>query len=430
MFDGKEIASLTEKYQPLLRDLSFVEDVLRIRYGGADRAIRALILSVASGEPLLFVGPPGTGKSQLIRDFCALCGITAAKASDNGDSSDGEYFEYLLTPFTEPSELFGFYDIGSLQKGVPQRLDKGMMQNAKVIYLDEVFNGSSAILNSILTFMNERAFHERGKTKKVAMEYMFGASNRVPDSAVLRAIYDRFIIRCNVENVPHRIEPFKELIQKGWWGTFGQPVADGKQVRSKEKKGEYEIFLGLLPGLSEMRDGIMEHVIDKRRIKPENESGIYAKLIQMVEMTRAYGLSEMSNRRLIKILWVVLIHKMYSTVRDLPLTFTPSKKSGGERWHVLVNGRWDPLGPFSDEEIFEGLKGRTISPAHVCANTNSETELLAKDAISYSYMDVPNVVEIENADLALIPKYFLDKEDPELALKMERTLESAEDYGS
>ena len=108
----------------------------------------------------------------------------------------------------------------------------------------------------------------------------------------------------------------------------------------------------------------------------------------------------------------------------------PEEKSGQKKWHVLVNGRWDPLGPFSDKEIFEGLKGGTISPAYVCANAKSEEEFLAKDAISYSHMAVPNVVEIENEDLALIPRYFLDKEDPELALKMERTLASAEDYGS
>ena len=115
MFDSTILGAIAKAHRASLRDLSYIEDALRQRYSGSDDAIRALILSVASGEPLLFVGPPGTGKSQLIRDFCALSGVDLSADAEN--SSEVDYFEYLLTPFTEPSELFGFYD-AQFWKGV------------------------------------------------------------------------------------------------------------------------------------------------------------------------------------------------------------------------------------------------------------------------------------------------------------------------
>ncbi|MBT3467947.1 MAG: AAA domain-containing protein [Opitutae bacterium] len=426
MFDQIKLAAIAEEHQAPLMDLSYIEDALRSRYGGADDAIRALVLSVACGEPLLFIGPPGTGKSQLIRDFCALSGIDLS--ADATESTKVGYFEYLLTPFTEPSELFGFYDIPSLQKGSPQRLEAGMMQNARIVYLDEVFNGSSAILNSILTFMNERTFHERGIRRKVAMEYMFGATNLVPETGMLKAVFDRFLIRCRLVNVPNRLQPFKELIHKGWWQTYGQSITSGSEIR-KNAAGEFIPFCGLLEGLAEMRSAIRDGVMSSRELHPQKESDVYAKFMQLVEMARSYGLSEMSNRRIIKLVWVLCIHKMYTTVRKNIRTCSKGKLKSEKQWDIWTGREWDPMGPFSAQELIQGIKGGTLSPMTWCCNKSRDTQHI-KDAIKYERRPMPKKIAIANEDLMLIPKFFLDKEDPELALKMERTLVSAEDYGS
>ncbi len=74
-----------------------------------------------------------------------------------------------------------------------KRADEGMMQNARVVYLDEVFNGSYAILNSIIAFMNERVFHDRGDIKPVAMECLFSATNQIPETSDMRAIFVRLL---------------------------------------------------------------------------------------------------------------------------------------------------------------------------------------------------------------------------------------------
>jgi MoxR-like ATPase len=161
--------------------------------------IRLLLVSVAAGEHMLLVGPPGTAKSALVRTFAKLI--------------DARYFEYLLTRFTEPNELFGPVDIRAFREGTYTRKTETMLPEAELVFLDEIFKSNSAILNSLLTILNERKFANGSKIQQVPLLSMFGASNEVPNDDNLAAIFDRFLLRVVSDNLDSY--HFHNLIAKG-----------------------------------------------------------------------------------------------------------------------------------------------------------------------------------------------------------------------
>src|SRR3954468_9059018 len=129
--------------------------------------IRLLLVSVAAGEHMLLVGPPGTAKSALVRTFAKLI--------------DAKYFEYLLTRFTEPNELFGPVDIRAFREGSYTRRTERMLPEAEIVFLDEIFKSNSAILNSLLSVLNERSWANGADVVRVPLLSLFGASNEVPN---------------------------------------------------------------------------------------------------------------------------------------------------------------------------------------------------------------------------------------------------------
>jgi MoxR-like ATPase len=161
--------------------------------------VRLLLVSVIAGEHLLLIGPPGTAKSAMVRLFARLI--------------DAKYFEYLLTRFTEPNELFGPVDIRAFREGTYTRRTETMLPESEIVFLDEVFRSNSAILNSLLTILNERKFSNGSKVLPVPLLSMFGASNEVPNDESLAAIFDRFLLRVVSDNLDSY--HFHNLVAKG-----------------------------------------------------------------------------------------------------------------------------------------------------------------------------------------------------------------------
>src|SRR5579864_3041918 len=172
---------------------------LEERFLGKNEVIRLLLVAVIAGEHAVLIGPPGTAKSALIRTFARLL--------------HARYFEYLLTRFTEPNEIFGPVDIGAFREGRYERRTEGMLPDAEIVFLDEVFKSNSAILNALLTLLNERRYTSGGQVTKCPLLSAFGASNEVPGDETLTAIYDRFILRIRNENLD--AYHFQDLLQKG-----------------------------------------------------------------------------------------------------------------------------------------------------------------------------------------------------------------------
>lgn len=296
MFSPEAIQSLATEHAATLRALARVEAQLNARFHKVDAAVRALCLAALAGEPLLFIGPPGTGKSRLIRAFCEASGLDTR--ADRVDTGHADYFEYLLTPFTEPSELFGYYDIGKLQKGELVRMnEERMMQSARVVYLDEVFNGSSAILNTILSFLNERVFHDRGIPREVRMEFLFASTNLVPETPELRAVYDRFLLRCRLDNIPPNVDDLGGLLETGWSDTY---------QRSETAIANSD----LLSALNAFRDDLRSSV-SRGDLAPDPNAPFLQGLTHFVQTARQYDLSTVSNRRIVKLAHLLVVHRIW-----------------------------------------------------------------------------------------------------------------------
>ncbi len=174
---------------------------LKAMFVSKDEIIDLLAVTTVAQENLLIVGPPGTAKSAILRNFCLLV--------------KGSFFEYLLTRFTEPNEIFGPIDIKRYQNdGVFERVTERMLPEADIAFLDEVFKANSAILNSLLTVMNERWFFTGREKRKLPLISVFGATNEIPDDEALAALYDRFLVRVRTDNVDEVW--FQDLVEQGW----------------------------------------------------------------------------------------------------------------------------------------------------------------------------------------------------------------------
>ncbi len=160
---------------------------LQQQFLAKEEIIRLLLVSVLAGEHLLLIGPPGTAKSALVRTLAQLL--------------DARYFEYLLTRFSEPNELLGPVDIRAFREGSYRRRTESMLPTAEIVFLDEIFKANSAILNSLLTLLNERRVHIGAERIEVPLLALFAASNEVPTDDSLAALLDRFLLRVRSHNL-------------------------------------------------------------------------------------------------------------------------------------------------------------------------------------------------------------------------------------
>lgn len=168
---------------------------------GKEKIIKLGLLSLLAKENLILVGPPGTAKSEISRRI--------TKILKNGDNN---YFEYLLTKFTTPEEIFGPLSIKKLQEDRFERNIEGYMPKSKIVFLDEIFKANSAILNTLLTMVNERVYHNGSKKENVPLISLIGASNELPiGNEELMALYDRFLLRGIVNYVEDDL--IEELIE-------------------------------------------------------------------------------------------------------------------------------------------------------------------------------------------------------------------------
>lgn len=191
------------------RARQLAEEVLapmKREFVGKDEIIDLFGVCLLASENLFILGPPGTAKSALVHALARRL--------------QGRTFDYLLTRFTEPSELFGPFDIRRLREGELVTNTEGMLPEASLVFLDELLNANSAILNSLLMALNERVFRRGRETRPLAAMMFVAASNHLPEDDALRALFDRFLLR--VPCGPVAPEELGAVLDAGWRLEHGE----------------------------------------------------------------------------------------------------------------------------------------------------------------------------------------------------------------
>lgn len=201
---------------------------------GKEEAVRLALLSAVAGESVFFLGPPGTAKSMISRRIsCAFKDIDRER----------EYFEYLMNEFSTPDEICGPVSLKKLNEDQYLRLTEGYLPKAKVAFLDEIWKSGPAILNTLLTIVNEKKFHNGRMVEPVPLVSLSAASNELPERGRgLEALWDRFVLRVLVNPVASEDDFFK--------------VVDSPAQEEPEPESQHQLGFGELEAWQDSIDGV------------------------------------------------------------------------------------------------------------------------------------------------------------------------------
>jgi len=298
---------------------------------GKDEVIELLGVCLVARENLFILGPPGTAKSAIVQQMARRI--------------EGKVFDYLLTRFTEPNEIFGPFDIRELRDGNLVTNVEGMLPEATFVFLDELLNANSAILNSLLLVLNERVFRRGRETRDLPTLMVVGASNHLPEDEALGALFDRFLLRVNCVNVPD--ESLTDVLQAGW---------------------KMEKTTLAAPTVS------IQDVVDVQQLVPQvSFENVTQKYVELVGRLRQAGI-QISDRRAVK---------LQRTIAASAVMCGRMKADVSDMW--VLRYIWDTV---EQQEILESLIKQTIETSeptdvvqHELVNLNRgpDAEQLAVD---------------------------------------------------
>lgn len=228
-----------------LSKLEEIKMALNAKFYEREAEVEAILIALLSRQHILMVGPSGTAKSALATELSEM--IQGAK-----------YFQWLLTRFSTPEELFGPLSLKDLEQGVYKRNTASKMPEVNLVFLDEIFKANSAILNSLLTIINERIFYNDGLPVQVPLMSVVGASNEYPEEGEgLEALFDRFLLRFEMDYIQEDtnfISMMKDKNQSKQMPTLTLEELKTFQLLVDQVAIEEEVYSALLKIRNELRD--------------------------------------------------------------------------------------------------------------------------------------------------------------------------------
>jgi MoxR-like ATPase len=202
------------------KNLLAVEKEMNNIIVGHEDFVKALMLAVVSGEHTVVIGPPGTAKSYAIRTLSKLL--------------DAKFYSYLLTRFTSYDELFGTVDVAELAKSGTFKRNWSGIVSADFVFLDEIFKANSAILNALLSLLQERIVYDpvSGQAMPARIHSCVGASNETPEDPELQALYDRFAIKVFIGCLDNDALLLRALEARWLNNNSIQPLATMQDVKT------------------------------------------------------------------------------------------------------------------------------------------------------------------------------------------------------
>ncbi len=193
-----------------------LKESLNSRFIEREISVMAALTGLFTNEPVVFIGPVGTAKTNLIEEL--------------GKAINGKYFYYLLHNFTDPDELLGPLNVKKYRdEGIFERIKEGGLQEAEIAFLDEPFKASSAIRNMLLDIMLNKRVKGQAGQEKLPMVGLYMAANELPSESEDAAFYDRLVIRDFVSYVSKASRP-QLLLRDG--GLDKETTAENRNIMS------------------------------------------------------------------------------------------------------------------------------------------------------------------------------------------------------